>query len=84
MNGIFAGGSAMIRWEVIQELDGYNEEMKYAQDFDMWVRASKKGWKIESIPEVLYYWRNHRDQISSKTIDGQQKCRWDIINKYKL
>lgn len=84
MNGIFAGGSAMIRWEVIQDIDGYNNEFIYAQDFDMWVRASLKGWKIESVPELLYYWRTHKDQISYKSLGEQQNCRWGIIKKYKL
>jgi len=84
MNGIFAGGSAMIRWEVIQELDGYNEEMKYAQDFDMWVRVIKNGWRIETVEDVLYYWRTHDNQIGTRLLSDQQKYRWKVIEKYKL
>ncbi len=82
--GVFAGGSPLIRWEVIQELDGYNENCYYAQDFDFWVRARKAGWQIKSIGEILYYWRVHKGQISTAKLNSQKKCANKIIKDMGL
>jgi len=82
--GVFAGGSPLIRWEVIEELDGYNENCYYAQDFDLWARARKAGWKIKSVGEILYYWRVHEKQISIANLKAQKKCANKIIEDLGL
>lgn len=79
--GIYAGGSPLFRWEVIEELDGYNEDCYYAQDFDFSVRARQSGWKIINIKEVLYYWREHDKQISATNLKEQKKCAREITER---
>ncbi len=58
-------GSVIIRKDVIDQLGGYDEEMRYAQDYEMWLRVSN-NYKICCINEYLYKCRVHPDAILNK------------------
>lgn len=55
--------SVIIRADVLREVNGYNEELPYAQDFDLWLRIGEIG-KIENLPDVLIKYRRNVDSIS--------------------
>jgi len=54
-----------ICWE---QVGGYSENMKAGyEDWDFWLKVLQKNWKIEVIPEILFYYRkseNSRDSIA--------------------
>jgi len=52
-----AHGSVMMRREVVYMLGGYNEEFEKAEDYELWMRAIRKGIKIANIPEPLIKYR---------------------------
>ena len=56
--------SSLFRKKAIKEAGYYNERYKYAQDFDLWFRVSRK-YKMANIPKVL---TKHR--IHSKSVTG--------------
>jgi glycosyltransferase involved in cell wall biosynthesis/tRNA A37 methylthiotransferase MiaB len=56
-------GSAMIRKKILEKLGGYNEQFRYAQDYDLWIRISEYG-RLCNLQEKLYYWRCHKKSIS--------------------
>ncbi len=49
----------------------YDESRSHVEDWELWQRCFKKGMKVGSIPEVLYYhrWHNNSAGQNQKTID---------------
>jgi glycosyltransferase involved in cell wall biosynthesis len=73
---------AFMRKSVLNKVCGYDESFKYAQDYDLWLRLSKKT-KFINLPEYLLYYR-----ISDKSITGSKnkeqalcamRARWNAI-----
>lgn len=51
----------------------YDENMKYAQDYSLWVWMLQHG-DMSNIQEVLLYYRRTNQQISSAYLSEQQEC----------
>lgn len=62
--------SAFFRKNIIEDVGYYNENYKYAQDFDFWFRVSRK-YKITNIPKILTKHRIHSKSVS-KTPETHQ------------
>lgn len=56
-------GSVMVKKSVIIDVGGYNEYFQYVQDYELWLRVSKK-YQIRNIPAILYKLRYHGDNIA--------------------
>ena len=54
----------MIESSLLKDLDGYDERFKYAQDYKLFLDLIKKGIKIETIKEPLYF-LNTENNISN-------------------
>ena len=67
--------------KLIQYHIEYNEELIYAQDYDLWMRISSFG-QICTLPEVLLYYRVHSGQISKEHRKKQIEC--DQMTQRKL
>ena len=67
----------MMRNNLIDELNGYNENVKYSQDYELFSRLRMKT-KISNIPEVLYRWRIHKKSISNVKKNTQRKIAMSI------
>ena len=67
----FIHGSVMFRKSVIDELGAYNETLKYSQDYELWLRMSKK-YDVRNLTAPLYKLRMHRDSILSRKMEEQQ------------
>lgn len=57
--------SVMFRKNVIDNVGYYNEKIKYAQDYEYWVRISSK-YKIKNLDRVLIYRRYSSEMVSIK------------------
>lgn len=68
----FIHGSVMFRKSVIDEIGAYNETLKYAQDYELWLRMSKEYDDLRNLTAPLYKLRMHRGSILSKNIEEQQ------------
>lgn len=71
--------SAMIRRS---HLDGlrYDEQLQYAQDFDLWLRI-RATHKLANLPEYLLLYRMHRGSITFSQRDNQLRATYDIFRK---
>jgi hypothetical protein len=60
----FAHPATMIRREVLNRLGGYDARFAFAQDYDLWWRAS---WitQFAVLPEALLQLRRHRSNLTS-------------------
>lgn len=64
-------GSAMIRMPSLINVGFYDESMEKSQDYELWLRFSKK-YKMANIPEFLYLWRTNREKVGIKYIKEKQ------------
>jgi glycosyltransferase involved in cell wall biosynthesis len=55
-SGQLSHPAAMMRLSAIKEIGGYDEKVRYAQDYDLWLRVMRK-YKVANIPEFLFLWR---------------------------
>lgn len=56
VNNCLHHSSVMIRRSLIQELGGYDERMRYVEDYDLWWRVSQLA-RLANLPDVLLYRR---------------------------
>ncbi|URZ16003.1 glycosyltransferase [Clostridium felsineum] len=81
--------SVMFKKEVFTKLGGYNEEYDTAEDYDLWLRAIKGGYKISRLDERLVRYRIHnksktaREWSSYKTLKFSMKAKLNYIKDFK-
>lgn len=77
----YAHGSMMMKKSSVQMIGKYNVALKYAQDYDLWRRLSKKD-NTMIIPEALYRYRMVEDsaQASVRNYDDQLGAAVTISN----
>ncbi len=54
-------GAMMLRRELLEQVGGYREWFRYAQDYDLWLRMMAAGVGFGAVPEYLYRMRWRRD-----------------------
>lgn len=65
---------AMFRRRCYEELGGYNEKLKYQEDYDFWLRFTNK-FKVFNINLPLYYYRRHPASMSTNFLARMQARR---------
>jgi len=66
-----AHGSVMIRKTCLLDVGLYDELMERSQDYELWLRLSEK-YRLANIPNYLYMWRRHKENIEAKYIKEQK------------
>lgn len=67
-----AHGSAMIRSDALDEVNGYREKFRYAQDYDLWLRLAEEYGPdfMYIIPDILYERRIDSSQIVKRPLQS--------------
>ncbi|NOQ16178.1 MAG: glycosyltransferase [Methyloprofundus sp.] len=75
--------AALIKREVIQQLDNFSERYFTALDFDLWLRMTAVTQKMALTPKVLAYYRWHNSgqisAIKSRQVIDAWKVRRDYV-----
>ncbi|MGA2121748.1 MAG: glycosyltransferase [Methanoregula sp.] len=58
----FNHGSIIVKKSVVRNLGGYNENFRYVQDFELWLRIAKE-FPVRNLVEPLYKLRMHNENI---------------------
>lgn len=58
----FVHGSVVVRRDVLNEVDGYDEFFETVQDYDLWLRIANRH-PVRNIPAPLYRLRVHNESI---------------------
>lgn len=60
--------TVMVRKKDIEEVSGYDEDRKklLLEDYDLWMRMFKKGFKMYNIQEYLYNYRENKNTFYKK------------------
>jgi glycosyltransferase involved in cell wall biosynthesis len=69
--------SVMMRREVVLGLGGYNETMRWVEDYDLWLRCLLVC-EVDNLPEVLVLYRVHPAQHSRLFTVRGEKARADL------
>jgi len=81
----FPHSTVIFRKSAYNEAGGYDPEIRYGQDFDLWVRLLETG-RGHNLDEILTAIRFHTESISSQNIKGQLlsalKTRWKAYLKF--
>ncbi len=56
--------TSMFPKKLWEELKGYDESFPAYEDWDFWTRAAKLGYKFKSIQEPLFFYRQHKQQMT--------------------
>ena len=68
---VWTGGpSSFFRRELWERYGGFNEDLKYVMDIDLWTRWAKKGVKFTSVGRYVWGFRMHN---GSKTMGGRNE-----------
>lgn len=78
----FFHSSTMYRREIIMGFGGYGENLKYCDDFDLWLRLNATE-KFYNFPEFWIKYREHSDNESAKNFWRAVKEVFLTIKKYR-
>ncbi len=78
----YGHGTVMFRKKAVLETGLYDEGLRYAQDYDLWSRLSRKN-NTMIVPEVLYHYRmiEQGQQASVRNYDAQLAAAILISNR---
>ena len=79
-NPIPASG-VLVRTDVVRAVGGFDTSLRYAEDFDLWLRVLERGPAIVS-SRVVYRWHAHPGQKSSEA-DPALATHRRIVEKYR-
>jgi len=57
-------GSVMMRKRALQTVGLYNENLRYAQDYELWLRMLHEGYGFYIVPMFLYHYRISPDAVA--------------------
>jgi glycosyltransferase involved in cell wall biosynthesis len=66
----FTHGSWLVRADILKDLNGYREEFRFSQDYDLLLRMNEK-YQLSNLAEVLYAHRHSRDMVSIVNVEAQ-------------
>ncbi|CAM3307733.1 glycosyltransferase [Rhodothermus bifroesti] len=65
IENVFGDANMLVKLKVFHELGGFNELRNFAfQDWEFLIRACLNGYKISVVPEPLFWYRIHGENIS--------------------
>ena len=72
--------SAIIRFSQFKELR-YDERIRYAQDYDLWLRIKERS-SLANLPECLLLYRVHDESITGAQAEEQTLSVYDIFCRH--
>ncbi|MDO8927294.1 MAG: glycosyltransferase [Sideroxyarcus sp.] len=77
----FAHPTVMMKTALVKQLR-YDKAWEKCEDYDLWERAARAGWKMTNVPQVLLLYRQHGAQISSASLSKQLQLSQEIRHRY--
>lgn len=73
---------ALIRKGVWQSVGGYDENMKNGfEDWEFWIAVTKKGFKVHTIPDFLFHYRQKNQSMSKESKMNFRESNLNYIYK---
>jgi len=71
-HGSICHPTAMIRREAMEQINGYCEEFRIAQDVDLWLRLGEVG-RLGNVPQTVLRFRLHEESVSETRRHEQRR-----------
>ncbi|TDX58925.1 glycosyltransferase family 2 protein [Orenia marismortui] len=81
-NRIISNSGVLLNKQVALEVGGYDSELKYSQDWDLWIKLCQRG-AFAYVDEPLVRLRRHEKNTSRK-VEDFLKDEKRILNKYSI
>lgn len=83
IQGPFIVNCSMFHRSAFEETEGYDEEMKGWEDYDLWIRMGQKGYEGKRIPKPLFMYFHHEKDgtVSTDANKNMQELYDRIMNK---
>jgi len=76
--------SVIIKREMLESLDGFDEEFPFFEDLPMWLKITKRGIKINYLPETTVLYRIHDQSIRVASVGMFFNCNFrDSLHFFK-
>lgn len=73
--------SAVFRRDLREKVGGFDENMRSGyEDWEFWIRVLEKGKRVRTIPQVLFFYRQHGRSMINDTLEKHQDV-FDYIKK---
>ena len=82
-NPIYSNSSVLLKRTVIESVGPRDENMKYSEDWDMWIRIAKAGYNISYIPKPLFRYYFHKENATKTSTYIKIKDAEYVFNKQK-
>lgn len=77
-------GNALFRKKCWEDAGGYDENMKEGyEDWNFWLAVTKKGWKVYSIPELLFNYRTSKTSMAKESKKINAELMRQIVTNHK-
>jgi len=57
--------SVTMRGSAYREVGGYRD-LDGPEDYDLWLRMARAGWRLAKVPAVLFEWRDRTDRLTRR------------------
>jgi len=80
------GCACLIPRKLLISVGGFNQELRYAQDFEMWIKIAAQGYKQKHVPQSLTKSRVHIQQYTwtatFKLLQEEDKVQQLAVNNF--
>jgi cellulose synthase/poly-beta-1,6-N-acetylglucosamine synthase-like glycosyltransferase len=66
-------GCSMFRWNAWREVGGYDEHLRTYEDWELWLRIIKAGWKVAVVQEPLFHYCPPKNCNTNKMKPGDHE-----------
>lgn len=73
--------SALLFRRSVLELDGFDEQLVYGEDYECFSRIAQRGWTYRSAQRGTVYYRQHSNSITHKDLLKDLSSRTEIIER---
>jgi len=82
INSVFSTNAALVRRSCLLEVGGFDETLRYAEDYDLWLRMAARGYRFAYIDRPLVKYRIHGDNkifaMPAKRLRSLERI-WDRV-----
>lgn len=80
---VISAPTAIIKRELLEKLNGFDEEIRMVEDYPFWMKSTASGVKIYGIDEVTVRYRIHGTSVSSAKSGRYLKSLNQVFWKYQ-
>ncbi len=78
----FVHGSVMMRKKILNDVGSYNEDFRFTQDYELWLRIAEKH-RVMNLQEPLYGVRRHNNRVTLTSLPKAVLYRLLAKNMYQ-